>query len=77
MPAERPIVERLEEPLLEAVECCVLGDAPCILFVDWDYAEDWSGTYVRVIPSEALSGAPRIEVAEFWAIVRRAQGMNG
>lgn len=77
MPADRPIVERLNEPLLEAVEFCMLGDDPCILFVDWDYAEDWSGPYVRVIPSDALSVARRVEVSEFWAVVRRAQGLAG
>jgi hypothetical protein len=75
MPPDRPIAERLEEPLLEAVEYCILGGDPCILFVDWDYAEDWSGTFVRVIPSDALSAAPRIEASEFWTIVRRVQGL--
>ena len=77
MPADRPIVERLEEPVLETVEYCILGEDPCLLFVDWDYAEDWSGTFVRVIPSETLSSARRVEVQEFWAVVRRGQGLIG
>jgi len=76
-PPDRPILERLDEPIAEAVEYCVLNGNPCILFADWDYAEDWSGPFVRVIPPDALSAAPRIEPAEFWTAVRRAQGLGG
>jgi hypothetical protein len=73
MPPDRPIVERLDEPLLEKVEYCMLDDSPCILFVDWDYAEDWSGTFVRVIRPHMLSTARRVGASEFWVAVRCAQ----
>lgn len=77
MPPDRRIVERLEEPLTEQVEYCIHAGNPCILFVDWDYAEDWSGLYVRVIPAETLGAALRVDAAEFWAAVRRVQGLSG
>jgi hypothetical protein len=76
MPPDRPIVERLDEPLLEKVEYCMLETSPCILFVDWDYAEDWSGRFVRVIPPHVLSTARRVGEPEFWAAVRGAQGLS-
>ena len=71
-PPDRPIIERLEEPLLEKVEYCMLDGSPCILFVDWDYAEDWSGTFVRVFGPHTLSSARRVGAPEFWAAVRRS-----
>lgn len=70
MPPDRPIVERLEEPLLEKVEYCMLEGSPCVLFVEWDYAEDWSGTFVRVIPPHTLDPARRVGASEFWSAVR-------
>lgn len=73
VPPDRPIVERLDEPLPEKVEYCVLDGSPCILFVDWDYAEDWSGTFVRVIDPHTLESARRVDASEFWAVVRRLQ----
>jgi len=76
MPPDRPIVERLEEPLLEKVEYYMLEATPCILFVDWDYAEDWSGMFVRVIDPHTLSTARRVVASEFWAGVRQAQGLS-
>ena len=77
MPPDRPIIERLGEPLPEGVEFCVLDGKPCILFADWDYAESWSGTFVRVIRPDTLSSARRVGASEFWAIVRRVQGKTG
>lgn len=77
MPPDRPIVERLGEPLHEAVEYCLLAEQPCILFVGWDYAEDWSGAFVRVMSSDALDAARRISASEFWSAVRRVQGLSG
>lgn len=77
MPPDRPILERLDEPLPDGVEFCIFAGQPCILFVDWDYAEDWSGEFVRVIPSDSLSGAPRTQASEFWALVRRGRGLSG
>lgn len=76
MPPEQPISKRLDEPLLEDVEYCLLDGSPCILFVDWDYAEDWSGTFVRVIRAHTLSSARRVSASEFWAAVRQRQGPN-
>lgn len=73
MPPDRPVVERLGEPLPDGVEYCILEGSPCILFADWDYAEDWSGKFVRVIRPHALIAAPRIDASEFWTIVRRKQ----
>ncbi|MGH8220431.1 MAG: hypothetical protein ACREUT_17995 [Steroidobacteraceae bacterium] len=73
MPPDRPVVERLGEPLPDGVEYCILEANPCILFADWDYAEDWSGRFVRVIRPQALSGARRVDASEFWAAVRRIQ----
>jgi hypothetical protein len=72
MPPDRPVVERLEEPVLENVEYCMLDGSPCMLVVDWDYAEDWSGTFVRVIGPDTLRTAARVSVSEFWAAVRHA-----
>ena len=77
MPPDRPIVERLDEPIPEQVEYCILEGNPCVHFMDWDYAEDWSGTFVRVISPEMLSSACRIEAAEFWVAVRRVHGLGG
>jgi hypothetical protein len=76
MPPDRPVAERLDEPLCERVEYCLYEGNPCILFVDWDYAEDWSGEFVQVMGPEALSAAPRVSVSEFWVAVRRVQSLN-
>ena len=76
MPPERSILERLHEPFPEAVEYCVLAGSPCVLFVDWDYAEDWSGIFVRVIGPHTLNTARRVDASEFWAAVRHAQGLS-
>jgi len=73
MPPDKPVVERIGEPLPEGVECCVLEGNPCILLADWDYAEDWSGTFVRVIQADVLATARRVDASEFWALVRRVQ----
>ena len=73
MPPDKPVVQRIGEPLPEGVECCVLEGNPCILFADWDYAEDWSGTFVRVIRPDVLATARRVDSSEFWALVRRVQ----
>ena len=76
MPPDRPIVERLDEPIFEQVEYCMLDGCPCLLFVDWDYAEDWSGTFVRVLRPNTLSTARRVGAPPFWAAVREAQGLS-
>ena len=75
-PPDRLIVERLDEPLPEGVEYCIAAGKPCIFFVDWDYAEDWSGAFVHVISPDALGAAPRVDAAEFWAAVRRVHGLR-
>jgi len=42
-----------------------------LLFAEWDYAEDWSGEFVRPIePPGAASPAQPLAAAEFWALVQ-------
>lgn len=77
MPPDKPVIERIGEPMTERVEYCILEGNPCVLFVDWEYAEDWSGTFVRVIPPDTLTAACRVDVTEFWAEVRRVQQLDG
>jgi hypothetical protein len=74
-PPERQVIERLNEPIDEAGQCCLKDGRPCILFSSWDYAEDWSGTFVRVVPHSALLDAPAISRAEFWTLVRKVHGL--
>jgi hypothetical protein len=74
---EKPILERLDEPMPEAGEYCVHEGRPCILFSDWDYAEDWSGRFVRTLQPSLLAAAARIGAAEFWSLVRDVQNANG
>jgi len=75
LPCEPPslrVLERLDEPIHAPGVCCVHGGSPCILFDDWDYAEDWSGEFVRVITRpETLTAATRVSTEEFWALVRQ------
>ncbi len=74
-PPSKPIVERLDEPIDAAGECCLEGGRPCILFSGWDYAEDWSGTFVRVVPHASLAHARALDRKEFWARVREVHGL--
>lgn len=67
------IVDRLDEPIPAEGDPCVLDGRPCILFGMWDYAEDWAGEYVRELHPFKLIGAPRLTVAEFWALVRNGK----
>jgi hypothetical protein len=39
-----------------------------------DYAEDWSAEHVRELHPFRLIGAPKPEVPEFWALVRKTHG---
>jgi hypothetical protein len=73
-PAKR-VVERLDEPIDEAARCCLQEGRPCMLFASWDYAEDWSGTFVRAMPHAVLRDAPVISREEFWALVRQLHGI--
>jgi hypothetical protein len=73
----KPIFERLGEPIPEAGEYCVHEGRPCILFSDWDYAEDWSGRFVRTVQPLALAGAAKVGATEFWSLVREVQGAAG
>lgn len=77
IPGKQPkrVVDRLDEPIPEEGDPCVWKGRPCILYGMWDLGEDWSGEYVNPdIHPFALLGAPKISVAEFWALVRKAQG---
>ena len=67
-----PIRELLDEPIDPEGECCVLNGRPYILFGMWDYAEDWSGQFVRGVHPFTLIGAPTITVEEFWRLVRQS-----
>lgn len=71
---QKPIVERLGEPIPEPGEYCLHEGKPYVLFSDWDYAEDWSGRFVRTVHPAVLAAAPRIGAAEFWAVVRDVHG---
>ncbi len=72
-PPDKPIRERLDEPLGPEGEFRLLAGRPCILFASWDYAEDWSGDFVRAVDHRALEQAQRITAAEFWLHVRELQ----
>jgi hypothetical protein len=65
-----PIRERLNEPIDPEGECCVLDGKPYILYGMWDYAEDWSGEFIREVHPFLLISTPKITVAEFWDRVR-------
>lgn len=65
-----PISEQLDKPIDPEGDCCVLNGSPCILFGMWDYAEDWSGEFVRDMHPFALLSAPEITREEFWKLVR-------
>ena len=56
----KPIREQLDEPIDPEGECCVLNGKPYILYGMWDYAEDWSGEFVREVHPFMLIGAPTI-----------------
>lgn len=74
-PPTRRIIERLDEPIEEPGECRVHDGHPYLLFEDWDYAEDWSGEYVRAVRPHSLTAAPKLSVGEFWALVRRVHAL--
>ena len=65
-----PFRDRLGEPIDPAGDCCVYEGRPCILFGDWDYAEDWSGEFVREIHPFLLIGPPTILREAFWDLVK-------
>ncbi len=68
-----PICEQMGSPIHPDGECCVLDGRPCILFGMQDYAEDWSGEFVREIHPFTLIGAPKVAPAEFWQLVASRQ----
>ena len=72
-PPDKRVLERLHEPVPEEAEFRILYGRPCILFQGWDYAEDWSGTFVEVIAHETLREAQAVSAAEFWILVREVQ----
>jgi len=67
-----PIRERLTEPIPADAECYMVDRRPHLLFADWDYAEDWSGEYVREVHPYAVAfgGGKKIGDAEWRALVR-------
>ena len=65
-----PIRDQLDSPIDPEGDCCVLGGKPYNLFGMWDYAEDWSGEFVREVHPFLLLGAPVITREEFWKLVR-------
>jgi hypothetical protein len=67
----QPISECIDEVLAPDAECYALNGAPCLLFADLDYAEDWSGTYVRELhPFLVAICGKSISAEEFWRLVR-------
>lgn len=79
MPGWQPkrVVDCLDEPIHEEGSPCVLDGRPCILFGMWDYAEDWSGEYVRELHPFVLIGKPKLSTVEFWELVRRTHKAEG
>lgn len=71
------IADCIGEPIPEEGEPCILDGRPCILFGMWDYAEDWSGEYVRELHPFALLRAPKVSTAEFWELVRKVHAARG
>ena len=65
-----PIRDRIGEPIDPEGDCRLLDGQPCILYGDWDYAEDWSGEFMREIHPFTLPGKPKISVEAFWDLVR-------
>jgi hypothetical protein len=72
----KEVLSHLAEPIPEESEPCVPDGRPCILYANWDYAEDWSGETVRELHPFTLIGAPKLTVDEFWALVRRGRGVE-
>lgn len=68
-----PIREQMRSPIDPDGECCVLDGRPCILFGMQDYAEDWSGEFVREIHPFTLIGATKVSLDEFWKLVATRQ----
>lgn len=67
---DRAVRDRIGEPLPFGCEFYLDAGRPCILFPDWDYAEDWSGQFVRTIRPATLIGQKKISGTEFWALLR-------
>jgi hypothetical protein len=66
------VLDCLDEPIPEEGDPCALDGRPCILFANWDMAEDWSGEFVNPnLHPFTLIGAPKLTIPEFWALVRR------
>jgi hypothetical protein len=65
----------LGEEIPEAGDPCLYeGRRPCTVFGMRDYAEDWSAEHVRELQPFRLIGAPKLELPEFWALVRKTHG---
>jgi len=60
----KPIRERLNEPMPPEAVCYVLDGRPHLLFSQWDYAEDWSGDYVREVHPYAVAFGGGNEIGE-------------
>ena len=58
-------------------DCCVLEGKPYILYGMWDYAEDWSGEFVREVHPFTLLSAPTITTEAFWNMVRAIEAERG
>jgi hypothetical protein len=66
------VLDRLDEAIPQEGELCDLDGHPCILYGERQVAEDWSGEYVDPnLHPFALTGASRLTVSQFWALVRR------
>ena len=61
----KPTREWLDEPIDPEGERCVLNGKPYVLYGMWDYAEDWSGEFLREVHPFMLIGAPKLTVEEF------------
>jgi hypothetical protein len=74
----KPVREWLSEPLEPEAKCYVFDGKPYLLYPDWDYAEDWSGDYLREVHpfSVAIGGQP-IAGLEWRALVARGSVNRG
>ncbi len=69
-----PIRRRVSEPIPAEAECYVLAGRPHLLFANWDYAEDWSGEYVREVhPFAVALGGKAIAEQEWRELINQSQ----
>jgi hypothetical protein len=69
-----PIRDQLEHAIDPAADCVLRDGAPCLLYADWDYGEDWSGEFVREVHPYTLIGASVVTESQWRNAVRVTHG---